>query len=489
MKNIIKAIGGVIVFGLVLFANFIKFPYNLILASLSAVFFYFYEAVIATFEDFQKKNKELKKIRGVISELNKFLIKYTALSIENEKVLVKELYRDSELDFSRINISKKIFQKFEKLEDMGKDILQIFFIVDLISRETDKTKISGLYKESISQILAGYNFLSDEELIENIARSYNNYKQSRHLDFMEKDLNKSVLFDEFTNKYCRAEFLAFKLRLDKDQAEELRRTLAIMYTKGKLSVKQLGKDIFNNINKALNEEMQKTKIYLFISNYNWRGEVDEFLKKIPHLKFGRVYPNELPSNLKFLHMRILYTSGKYTSMKNFLEKEIVSRIPRDERGEGYVCLIPIDGGEMISYPEKIESIRNVNSRKSYNELKSIRTGHNFNILNIVLDNIDFNEEKSVGNLLSIIPFNIFVPKIKDNEKAFIISNYEKLREEFSITELTDWGNIKDSKKLADKIIELDKNSEKRTCDDDRWIEISDKIIKEAVKHKNAIEKV
>ncbi len=487
MKNILKILGAAIVFGFTIISGIISFPYNLIIGAISASFFYFYEPILSEIKDYRERSKEIYKIKETLINLNNFLRKYTHFEVRNESSSAKRLYEIIGENFSKEIIVQEVLDKIEELKSIEKDALLITFLVDTINREKDNIKNSAIYKETISQIIEKYDYLNDNNLYNIISQYYFNYINSKKLNSSNNINNYEEIFNKFISRYCKSQFLSYKLKLDQEETEELRRTLAILYTQGKLSTKLLGKDLFAQINNRLEKEMGKSKIFLLIANkYQKIEEIDKFLNKIPNLRFGKIYPNRLPDNLKFLHMRILYPPKKYEFAEKFLQRKIIPKIDSDKIGEGHISIIPIEGKEIISFPDKIEKITNENVRKSYNVLKSIKTGNTFNLTNLILDNLEFNEEKDIKDLLSIIPFNIFLPNLEENIKNFIISNYEEIKEEFKIKELIDWANIKDYKKLGNKFIMLDEEKKKRLCQNSKWMDISKEILKKSKNYKDAI---
>ncbi len=183
-------------------------------------------------------------------------------------------------------------------------------------------------------------------------------------------------------------------------------------------------------------------------------------------------------------MRIIYPPSNYQDAESFLKKEILPHIPTEDRGKGFILIIPIEGTEIISFPENVDDIKSKYIRGAYEAITAIKTGQSIDVTNLYIERLT--QEMNLDNILSIIPFNIFVPDLYGRAKNFIIDNYDEIRQQFNVERLSDWATI-NSQELAEHIINFDKaTGNRRVYSDDNWQETSDEIIAQAKIHDRAI---
>ncbi len=184
-------------------------------------------------------------------------------------------------------------------------------------------------------------------------------------------------------------------------------------------------------------------------------------------------------------MRLIYPTDVYSDPKDFLEKEIIPNIPTEERSKGFISIIPLEGTEIFTYPESSKEIKDEKIRASYSSISSIKTGLPLNLADVVMSNLD--TEVNMNEILSIIPFNIFIPNESERRKRFIIDHYEEIKSNFNVKTLSDWSEISPNK-LKRYLIKLDETTKKRNrvAKNEAWGAIANKVVTQAKKHSQAL---
>lgn len=54
-------------------------------------------------------------------------------------------------------------------------------------------------------------------------------------------------------------------------------------------------------------------------------------------------------------------------------------------------------------------------------------------------------ELETEELLGVLPFNLLVPNISHSERGFLVAHYDRVKDAFGVSRLTDWRNIEPSK--------------------------------------------
>ncbi|MFI5218806.1 MAG: hypothetical protein ACHQNT_04895, partial [Bacteroidia bacterium] len=368
-------------------------------------------------------------------------------------------------------------------------------LVVALCYEMDNTSdiiVKANYKEVISTVIEQYNLLELDDEAKLVLRYYNNYFSNKKLDEPIANLDYNNELKTFTKKYNGIINIALSFKLEKEQIEEFRRTLAILLSQGKLNVKLLDENIKKKIDSALKKKTNQTKAFLLLANkFHKIPEIETVLKKYPSITFSYKYPNKLPESIKYLHTRIIYPPQNYLSAEDFLNDEIIPLIPEKEKSNGFISIIPIEGTEIYSFPENADEIKSESMRSGFESISAIKTGRSLNLADIYVESM--HEEIQIENLLSIIPFNIFVPGLPKNTKSFLIENYENLKQHFNIEKLSDWADINISDLatffVAADVARTDEKTglqKKRKRNDEGWTKVAQEIISQAIIHRNAM---
>lgn len=464
-----------------------KNKYNELIIGLSifgSVLFLFFDPIVKEIGKFRIKKSRQGIIQKHIKAISNFLKKYTDIKIDLKKSLTE--IEESDIDYDKRDaVFIFIINKLENLNQNYKDAILLTALCNEVNNESDILK-SENYKVAIAGIFERYNFLELDDEAKLILRFYSNFQNKTKLDKAIPQIDYLSKTDEVTKKYNKTYNLSLKLKLEKDQAEEFRRTLAILIRDGKLNVKELEKDLQKRINQELKNRAVKSKAFLVLTNNFHKIEsVKKSLDRFPNVVYPFKQPYKLPEKIKYLHTRIIYPPENYQSASDFLEKEIKPHIPKNIINKGFFAIIPIEGTELYTIPENIDSIEKDYLKEGFESIAAYKTGVSINITELYMESLK--DEINVDEILSNIPFNIFVPDIPESRKNFLISNYENIKNRFNINRLADWANINEND-LRNYLIELDINRNKKTrlYKDDNWEMVAKSIVEQAVKHRNAV---
>ncbi|GEM_PF-5172351 len=487
VKLFIKILGAIIVAASIFLASFLDKPgeyfYSTIFSIIAATLFLFIDPLIEFYENRKVQKARRKNIKNHIRDFNEFLKNYTSY-----KAIPKDLVR--EIDDTNIDHQKKekvydwlIRNKLDKASKVEKDGIFCALLCYEIDREENLLRVDS-YKKIIAGIFEKYDFLNISDESKLITQYYYNYKMGEKLNAKSDSLDYAKQIDAMTNKYDKTYNLSLKLKFEKDQIEEFRKTLAILISRGKLNIDQIEKRIREKLSKQIHNKSGKAFL-IFANNYQRIPAIKNLLDSYPGVVYSYKKPHFLPESIQYLHTRIIYPPEDSQNPQRFIENKIKPLIPEDRDGNGFISILPIEGTEIYSYPTKVDNIESENVREGFETITAYKTGMSFNLVEFYIDNLQ--EEIKVDELLSVIPFNVFVPNIGKKPKNLIIDHYDRLKKEFGIDTLSDWGDV-NGKDLKHALVDIDKgrNSD-RIFEDDRWDEIATKIITSSKKHQSAIE--
>lgn len=487
LKLIIKFLGALSVAGSIFLASYLDAPdqylYKTIFSIVAGTLFLFIDSLTEFFEGLKAQKVRRKNIKKHIRDLNKFLNKYTSYESISKEVV-------KEIDNDNIDHQKKeqvyswiINEKLDEDSDVKKDGLLCALFCYEIDKESDLLKIDS-YKKIIASIFEKYDFLNISDNSKTIAQYYNNYKNGLKLTATSDDLDYSEQINQMTSEYDKTYNLSLKLKFEKDQIEEFRKTLAVLISRGKLNIQQIEKRVRTKLAEQIQNKSGKAFLIL-ANNYQRISAVKNLLDSYPGVVYTYKKPRFLPDSIKYLHTRIIYPPEESQNPKNFIDKKIKPLIPDERVGDGFISVIPIEGTEVYSYPSNIDQIESDNVREGFETITAYKTGMSINLVEFYIENLQ--QEIKVDELLSVIPFNVFVPNIGKTPKNLIIDNYDHLKKEFSINTLSDWADVNDED-LTKALISIDNNrNSERVFDDEEWGEIANKIITSSQNHRNAID--
>jgi hypothetical protein len=476
--NPIKILLALIVFSIIIIQNFL-FPQGwavIIVGGFVIIIFYLADSMIDFYNSYRDKRDQEKILQGYYDDfLNicdklKLKTRFTNFQLRSFFPLNSPLSKEV---FYRIFIDKGLSKN---LTEEDKRIIYVIFLCFEIDNIKDDI-LKDNYKKNIDISLKNFNLIGFDKYSKLLLHTYFNYKNKMELSFINPNLDYNSIIKEFTQKYSH-NLYSYILLKNQAQAEEFRKTLSFLLNKGKLNSLL----IKNKIDKILiSTTLTNTKGFILLANkFHKIKTVQDSLNKYPQLVFtGGRKPINFPESSRFLHIRILYPKVSI-SPKYFLDHEILGHIPKDQKNIGFAAIIPFETSQMAFYPSSINDLTSEYMKESYGILKFFETGSSTEILNEAI--ITKLSEIGLSEILSIIPFNIFIPNEPERIKLFIIESYEKIQNHFNIQTLFDWANI-DPQDLTMKFIEygclsIDPQEKK-------WAGIAQKIVKEATKHQQA----
>jgi hypothetical protein len=486
-KFFLKLLGACIITISIIFNEIISsedYPiFKIVLAIILGSLFLFFDLISNKIATVRERKKKQVEIENQLKPVIKFLRKKASINIEVRKFT--KLIEISDIDYSkREPVLVFVVNHIENKTQIEKDAI----ILSALCYEVD-SEINILhaerYKSVITTIFEKYDFIGLDEGAKTIIDYYQNYTKDEKLSTPVSNIDYIKKTEELTAKYSKTFNLSFKLKLEKRQSEEFRRTLSILIRDGKLSVKQLENELKDRIGAELQKKAISSKAFLVLSNIFQRiPEVENVLNRFPHVKYSFPNPSRLPDNIKYISTRIIFPSSTFQDAKEFLQNEIRPLIPDERINDGFIAIIPIEGTELYSIPENSDDITKSHLKDGFESVTAYKTGVSFDMTELYLETMQ--DDINVDEVLANIPFNIFVPNLSEKIKNFLISKYEELKSKFNITRLSDWANINiDDLKVF--LVELDiKRDKQRLHTDEKWEKVAKKIIEQAIKHRDAL---
>ena len=442
-------------------------------------------SVITKFEDWVNQIYETQKDKRVIKSHLKVLgnhlseLKITKSGKADLSALVDNIYSSNQTYSFVWVVDQAISEIFDGMTpEMRKNLLIIIFSMEI--ERSDDFRKESILRDRNDTLLSDYNLNEpsnkEKKLVSGYLRWKSNTEDSISLnEFFNIDLADNEVIEygiEISKSYSNPDNFAFSLLNDKRKAEEFRETLAKLVARGKLKMKGVEKDIESIKENIEDQKAGKTKFMVFGQKIQRIDEVKDSIEKHPHFKMGRKYPDSgFPEDIEYMSIYVVYPDKEFGSAQDFLEKEIERNIPEDYDDGGFMAVMPLELEDMKIAPD-IDVIES-SQPDSYESLKFLTTGFSEDPVKLISQQLT--TEIKVPELLASIPFNVLAPDMKEEEKEFIIDNYEDIRERFRITELFDWAD-KNREELGNYLYELDENE---VADEKRWHEISSTIIGEA----------
>jgi len=454
-----------------------------ILSVITGSLFLFYNPLSKAVSTYTAKKKKRKKIQNQLKPVLRFLKQQVNLNLDTAQLL--NAIDSSEIDFFRKDsIIVFVINSVESLNQVQKDAIILITLCNEIENEVDILK-SESYKTAVSAIFEKYNFIELDEGAKTIIKYYYNYLNGKSLQTEASEIDFWSITDQVTRKYNKTYNLSFRLKLERDQSEEFRRTLSILIKDGKLNIKQLEKSLQDKIKVELQDIAIKSKAFLVLSQkFQNIPEIQQALDRFPHVKFPPPKPSRLPGSIKYVSTRIIYPSSAFQDAEDFLMNEIAPLIPPDRMNDGFIAVIPIEGTELYSIPENADYFEKSYLIDGFESIAAYKTGLSIDMAELYMECMK--TEIHVDEVLCNIPINIFVPTLSEKIKNFLISNYDNLKTKFNITRLADWADINNDD-LRNYLIELDANRGKqRLYKDENWQVLANTIIYQSIKHREAM---
>ena len=473
MKNnysILKITVAILIFLLVIFSGLIKNIYvAAIFGGMAAALSYVAEPIFDLLADRKLRKSRETLIKSYTKDIVSFLKSGFEIKANPEELI--EAIKNEDFDVTKDEVYKKAIELIKT--DQDKEILLILALTKEIDREKD-ISLQSRYRSKITEVLQNFDTLKFDTRTQQLMKAYTNLYEI-------KDENHKELFLTFAQKYSNLQLIAIQLFNDLNLANEFKRTLSLLLVRGKLNLPLVKGETKKKVDELLKTKQIPRGFIVIMNKYENLDPVMKALSKFPQIQIGRLKPHNFPENTKYLSMRILYPKTYYASSEEFLNKEILNRIPEEERGKGFVAVLPLEITEIRSYPKTEADIESDIMKKSFQAINYLITGQDKSVDEILAEYTISNI--TISEILAVIPFNIFVPDIKRNAKDFIIDNYPEIQKKFKIKTLFDWAEV-DSNELSKALIQYDKQ---HILSESEWQKIATQICVEAKKHAKALE--
>jgi len=244
---------------------------------------------------------------------------------------------------------------------------------------------------------------------------------------------------EFLERFSKdAPFMYVRRELR--QSEELRRTLLELVKTGQLNAYGVKEEALQHLKDEFSRTALSRGAFLILGNKIPR-EVKEKFRTYPNLGGFMAWshvPNIRPVRITGF---IIKPNKHFISPREFFTKEVQPLIETQDR-DMILVIFSLDILNLESYvhpptadfasefmQDCFSSIRHIT--EGYAEEASIWTTIS-------------NSKITIEELLSIIPFNIFVPDIVESERELILKNYSQIKQRLSVKKLPDWKDHKPS---------------------------------------------
>jgi hypothetical protein len=244
------------------------------------------------------------------------------------------------------------------------------------------------------------------------------------------------LLDEFINNFSKDAKFAY-VRNELFQSEDLRRTLVQLIRNGELATFGINEETLNRLQRSLREKQLSMEAYLLLGN-RITDDVKQQLKRFPHLG-GFVAWSRVPGKRNMIVVGfVIKPTRYYGSPEEFMRVEIEPRLKGSK--EFLLTAIPIDfmRSKTCSIPSGASFVSK-NMRDCQATIDYFGRGY---LDDLTIWNAITNSTIKTDELLTIIPFNIFVPDLVPSEREFIIKNYAKAKTRLNVNRLDDWAKKK-----------------------------------------------
>lgn len=369
-------------------------------------------------------------------------------------------------------------------------------LVVLFVREIDHEPSSvakAAFRDEIDTVLSGCSFQPRDERANSVLTAYKWLWKERWEEETRGEVFEQTIPDddeierELLEDYTDRAVLQY-LMANEEQAEEFRETLADLISNGKIDLAGVSHGVIEEKLDAVRDDIRKAETeassYVVMSNQlmtaqDTHGAVEKLESKFPRTirwKDRSVAGDDFP-DLSYVSTRVCFTGSSYDSPSEFLDREIKPLLPPEEEWKdgAFVAVVPFETGELVSYPDK-QAVK-----EQSNDRWEVRIENNFEAMNLLADSRealvskiavgDIRHEVDIDELLRVIPFNVVAPNLNRDEKHFIQSNYETLKDEFTeVNSLFDWAYVSEEALAR----ELDNIDDEGVCDD--WMTVAEDIL-------------
>lgn len=337
-----------------------------------------------------------------------------------------------------------VYQRFIERNFPGSDKIQTESLILLTLcfnyRHVGLSDSLGIYSliQSYSEML-GINRVSNESkpfLAAYYRLLYNPIIVSSIQDLFDMRLPDDVfakMLELFMNTYSKDAGLAY-VRNQLYQSEELRRTLLQMIRRGELSTYGVNEESLTRLQRVIREKGRVGAAYLLLGN-KITEDVKQVIKKFPHIG-GFIGWTKVPRSKRVPIVGfVIKPPSECESPEEFFRKEIEPHLKTRSK-ELLLVGIPLDFARTSKLTIPRDTVfASKFMQECFDRITYFTEGY---LDDAALWALITGSTIRVNELLSVIPFNIFVPDITPSEREFIIRHYKATKAQLNVKTLEDW---------------------------------------------------
>jgi hypothetical protein len=413
---------------------FLGSPYSEFIIIVVVVLIASSEHIAEYFISRNEEQRRKKVAEGYIKEMNNFFKKYTKIFETYEPSIPDSLLHMEDENISRNQIYTEYFSSmFPRISADERNSLILLILIenfrntnniefyDLIQSYNNLVDIPQLTPISKAFLTSFFKFITGNvvENIEDFFAVNNNINYDKTLQYYIENFSKDSIF--------------IYVKENLKRAEELRKTLIELYNKGKLPTLSVGRKAIKNLEEALKIKKIYTKTYVIVGN-KFPDKLKNYLSKMPLLKDGATISKNIPSKPDMRFSLYIIKSEEIDSLDDFCRK-IKSLVPKNHQIILTVASLDLCNSKTYIFPENAKFT--TDEMKICNEvLNYFKTGYYH--IDVDIWSILTASDIKIPELLSAIPFNIFVPDIRPKERELIITYYDNIKNNFGVESLEDW---------------------------------------------------
>lgn len=318
-------------------------------------------------------------------------------------------------------------------------------ILDQIPYYADKLLPAGKTIPEKSKIfLVFYNFLiKNQEFFTDIKVLLN------RTGLLTEEEYKNLLIDFSQTYHPRYSIIGLLMKEDSGHHREMIQAFMHLIRSGEFEEYGIYKDSIDRINMELASRGIKSSAFLLIGDLLPEA-LKKYIKKCPGFFVYKCFSNNIPGiNRKFFSLYIFKPVEEFDSSEDFYDKKVKPLIKKEGK-YSFIKVFPLD---FVSSFEKTtsEDKWSKNMHECYQTANFFRTGLRY--METPIANILLEKKVPISKVLSLIPFNIFIPDIVPSERRFILKKYKKIKSKLNVEKIQDWAH-RVPEKIAEVILSI-----------------------------------
>lgn len=418
---------------------------------------------------FKSQRLAISKVKGMFIQIINFLSNnfQIRLSRGNEIMQTLEQSIDVNNSYSDIEIIDSVFGLIDNR--LGSRVYQVLFLI-YISNNLRSTLEKTSYRAAIKGVIEIYK-LMEKEQDKNLLITQ--YKKIFHSS--EKD---DIILREIFRNYDLSEYL--RTEFGEPTFEEISKTLLELVTDSELSVDPLYRILKKKINNTLSTTTRDSQLYIVFANQFQRiATVKAYLSNHSIIN-GPKQENLTQLKGSWLSGNVLYSPTIHPTAKSYFTHEIMPLLAKEDNLEekpGFLVTLKVRLENYYTFVNKKAEKEQITSNliMLQNFIGSLAPGKESGS-NFIFSLINIQE------IMSVIPFNVFIPNLRKEARNIIIRDYSKLRSRFNIRTLGDWALVP-SVDLYRNLVRLDKY---KLIENEEWRVIATKITEQSRKYQDIL---